>query len=75
MFAAYSQNVSGGLANPLNSQAFRDADNGGTFTSQKFLCSGKRTEPITNQFETQKVVHGSRDMSQQVGVVCSKIKQ
>lgn len=75
MYAAYSQNVSGGLANPLDSQAFRDANNGGTFSSQKFLCNGKRTEPITNQFETRKVVYGSRDTTQQVSVICSKITQ
>ena len=73
MYAAYSQNVSGGLAKPLDSQAFRDANNGGTFSSQKFLCNGKWTEPLTNQFETRKVVYGSRDTT--VSVICSKITQ
>lgn len=75
MYAAYSQNVSGGLANPLNSRAFQDANNGGTFSSQKFLYNGKKTDPITNQFETQKVVYGSRDTTLQVSVICSKITQ
>ena len=75
MYAAYSQNVSGGLVNPLNSRAFQDANNGGTFSSQKFLYNGKKTEPITNQFETQKVVYGSRDTTLQVSVICSKITQ